>query len=225
MKRGQNGFTLIELVIVLTVLMVLAGAAAPLLSKALERERISATLEEMEVLRRASLDYFRDTMRLPRKALDLVRDPRVPGWAGPYVSGGYDRKKGGRGSDLELDAWGRPYVFQLRKGVLKLRSAGPDGQSGKDPDFVLTCDPTPIRRAWTLDRLERINAAILAWNRHNLPRNPLPPNYPVLLKRLVNSGYLPAYEPFLKDGWGQVYVPDPPGRMPVAAVTSRRFLD
>jgi prepilin-type N-terminal cleavage/methylation domain-containing protein len=57
MKRGQQGFTLIELAIVLVVLTILAGGLLVPLTKRIEAERIRSTQQTLEDAQQALIGY------------------------------------------------------------------------------------------------------------------------------------------------------------------------
>jgi type II secretory pathway pseudopilin PulG len=59
------GFSLVELAIVLVVMGLLAGTAAPFLTRRLARERVKATQAEMASIKEVLVDHYRDHLRLP----------------------------------------------------------------------------------------------------------------------------------------------------------------
>ena len=219
-RAPRLGFTLIELVIVLSILAILAGAAVPMASKFFNSKARQATRTELADLAQAAVEYFRDTSALPGAVRDLLADPGVDGWSGPYLTTSSEDPWSGE-TDVTVDAWARSYRSSaLSASVLELRSAGEDGSFGDATDLTVEIDVTPVRREETLDRLETINQAITQYNDQYLPRQPLPLSYDALLAKLVSSGCLPAVQRFALDGWGDTFVPDPSGKSPVVEVTS-----
>jgi prepilin-type N-terminal cleavage/methylation domain-containing protein len=83
----RRGFTLIELVIAISIVAVLAGAAIPVTAKVLTYKARKATREELQVLGDAALEHFRDTRTIPTTVSNLMVDSNVAGWSGPYLGG------------------------------------------------------------------------------------------------------------------------------------------
>ena len=216
----SSAFTLLEIVIAVAVLAILAGAAVPVASKAFLSKARRGTRVELEELAESAAEFFRDTRTLPDDALDLMADPGVTGWTGPYVATQADASFHGM-TDYDLDAWGRPYAFtRLDASRLELASAGQDGQLGTSSDLTVVLDVTPIRRELTLEQLATINQAITQYNRERLPDRPLSTSYASIVSSLVQAGLLPSAVPYRTDAWGDTFVPSPPGRSPVVRVDS-----
>ncbi len=230
---GTRGFTLLELVVVMSILALLAGAAIPVARRLVDSAARRATRAELEVLAEAAGECFRDTWRLPAKLEDLLEDPGTPGWTGPYVEvTGRDAE--GR-SDALLDGWSRPYVLMRdTESRVRIASRALDGMlpssekeneelHGDRGELEVVLDVTPIRRARTLETLRILNAALERYHAEH-PSQPLPADPAAILARLVSADYLPASEPWSRDGWGEPFVCDPPKATPVVRLTSRRFL-
>jgi general secretion pathway protein G len=86
----KRGFTLIELIVVIAIIAVLAAIIAPNAFKAIEKAKISATIEDYRSIKTGAMAYYADTGTWP--ALDAVppadgfvtTDGRA-GWDGPYL--------------------------------------------------------------------------------------------------------------------------------------------
>ncbi len=138
----KKGFTLLELLIVITILSILAGAMLPLFQTSrLDAQRAKA-MQELEALRKAALLLYQDTgYWQPRVycGCGFVRDPTgsagssIPGWSGPYIN------------EWRFDPWGRNYeVFDVNLGGVisrKIRSCGPDMTRGTPDDIIVTIAP------------------------------------------------------------------------------------
>ena len=218
--RARAGFSLLEIIVAVSILAILAGVAVPVASSLFNSKARVATTEELENLADATSAFFRDTTTLPAAPGDLMVDPGTSGWSGPYVLlDVFDPVRGIPTS--ELDAWRNPIQFQTTgTSTMRLTSAGQDGSQGTSDDISLDVDVTPIRRAMTLDRLERLNQAILLYNADHLPGAPLSTTYASLLTTLVATGYLPTATGYDADAWGDAFVVDPPGANPVVRVAS-----
>lgn len=122
--RNQEGFTLVELIVVMVIIGMLAALVFPKLIPKVGKGKVSAAKAQVELLGQA-LDQFRlDTGRYPTTAEGLnalLTDPGVPNWDGPYL------KKA-----VPNDPWGRPYSYQApgSHGDYDISSLGADGAPG-----------------------------------------------------------------------------------------------
>jgi prepilin-type N-terminal cleavage/methylation domain-containing protein len=137
--RLQQGFTLVELVIVIVILGILAAVAVPRFSDMAQSSRVSATRSEMDALKKALVGnpavvaggryvdcgFEGDVGFLPSTLTDLVVRPDSiqpydqltgRGWNGPYIDSS--------GSDYLTDAWGSAYSYQ--PGLRRIVSTGGD---------------------------------------------------------------------------------------------------
>lgn len=93
-----------------------AAPAKPPTGKALQAEA------ELSTLNMAIGLYQNNTGSLPQQLSDLVKNPGVSGWKGPYLK------------DVPKDPWGHPYIYHPSGSSYKVLSAGPDGQEGTADD-------------------------------------------------------------------------------------------
>ena len=122
----EAGFTLVELLVVLVILVLLASIIGPRVIGYLGSSRSKTAQVQIESLI-TSLELFHiDVGRYPTtsEGLDgLVKQTgKVPGWNGPYLSKGA----------VPLDPWGQPYRYESpgRKGPFNLYTYGRDGKEG-----------------------------------------------------------------------------------------------
>ncbi len=127
-RRGQRGFTLVELLVVLVILGLIAAFAAPQVLKYLGGAKTSSAKIQIERLS-GVLDLYRLEVGLYPGDGDglnaLVEQPAdAPNWNGPYL------KK----ADALNDPWGRPYIYRFpgEHGEYDIYSLGADGQEGGD---------------------------------------------------------------------------------------------
>src|ERR1700728_2154977 len=103
--RRKNAFTLVELLLVLTILAILAGIVLPRMTGSTERARVTAAQTQISTLGTALGAYEVDNGAYPRgrEGLQaLMVKPRDAGnWHGPYME-----------KDIPLDPWGKPYVYE-----------------------------------------------------------------------------------------------------------------
>jgi prepilin-type N-terminal cleavage/methylation domain-containing protein len=69
---SSYGFTLLELLLVLTLLSLLAGLAAPVVTTAITRAQEAALRENLQIMRHALDDYYADNGRYPDQLEVLV---------------------------------------------------------------------------------------------------------------------------------------------------------
>lgn len=120
--RKSEGFTLIEMLVVMAVMATLLSLAAPRYFDSLERAKEAALRTDLRVLREAVDKYRADTGRLPLRLQDLVQgrylysvpiDPitdRADTWVvvpapDGTTSGVYDVRSGAPGSGRDGTAY------------------------------------------------------------------------------------------------------------------------
>jgi general secretion pathway protein G len=128
----ERGFTLIEMLLVMVILVALAAVVLPKFTGRSEEANVTAantTIANLEV----ALDAFEvDTGRYPTTTEGLkalVEEPsNLQKWKGPYIR-----------RDVADDPWGNPYVYtqpgRHNKYGFDLYSYGPDGREGGDDDI------------------------------------------------------------------------------------------
>ena len=73
MKRYlRNGFTLVELLLVLLLVALLASLAMPVATKSVDQAKESALKEDLQVLRKAIDDYYANTGHYPENLAQLA---------------------------------------------------------------------------------------------------------------------------------------------------------
>jgi general secretion pathway protein G len=135
-KRNPNaGLTLLEVMIVLAVIALIAGLAAPRLLANFGRAQSRTAEIQLTNIKGAVQMFYIDTGRYPTEAegLDalLTAPEGLSGWRGPYVD---DRK------DI-TDPWGRVYLYHSpgQSKPFDLMSYGRDGRvGGSDDDRDIT---------------------------------------------------------------------------------------
>lgn len=97
-NRPSEGFTLLELVIVLAVMTILAGVLLPVVKQILDSAKVSKVVALVDTLTNACKRYYKDTKTFATEkgnssALSAHTlafypgDGKVDGWNGPYLDG------------------------------------------------------------------------------------------------------------------------------------------
>lgn len=124
------GFTLIEVLVVVTILAILAAVVAPRIIGRTDDARRTRVVTELKNIESALALYKLDNGTYPTTEQGLqalVEKPTVgqipPNW-----------KEGGYLSKVPVDPWGHPYVYAYpgTQGEYDLYSLGADGQPGGD---------------------------------------------------------------------------------------------
>ncbi|MGF2734654.1 type II secretion system protein [Marinobacter sp. DUT-1] len=71
-RQAQQGFTLIEVLVVIVLISILAAVAVPVVSGSVEKAREAALKENLQVMRKSLDDYFADHGRYPASLEALV---------------------------------------------------------------------------------------------------------------------------------------------------------
>jgi general secretion pathway protein G len=125
-RPGEGGFTLVELLVVLVILVLLASIIGPRVIGYLGSSRTKTASVQIANLATSLELYHLDMGRYPTSSEGLqalVISPHgVAGWNGPYVSK----------SAVPVDPWGRPYRYQYpgKKNMFDLFTFGRDDKEG-----------------------------------------------------------------------------------------------
>jgi general secretion pathway protein G len=129
-SHSNQGFTLLELMVVLLILALLATIAAPQVMKHLGKAKTQTAKIQVDALT-ASVNFFQmDMGRAPTDQEGLKILIERPGneskWDGPYL----------QKSDSLLDPWGHPYQYKHpgQHREIEIYSLGSDGKEGGEGD-------------------------------------------------------------------------------------------
>jgi len=139
--RGSEGFTLLEILIVVTIIGILMAVIAPqFLGKADEAKRTLAAAQIEKVAGSIELYKFDNgTYPTTDQGIGALVSPPTSGpTARRYAAGGYAKER-----DLE-DPWKTPLVYlspgQVNTSSFDLCSLGPDGQPGGEGSNADICN-------------------------------------------------------------------------------------
>ena len=125
-RSAQQGFTLLELLVVMVIIGLLAGFVAPRYFAQVGKSEVKAARAQIDALDKALEQYRIDVGHLPTSAQGLAALNAQPqgeqNWAGPYLK-----------KELPLDPWGTPYNYVepgTHNNDFDLFSFGKDGREG-----------------------------------------------------------------------------------------------
>ena len=115
--RSRSGVTLIEMLVVVTIIALFAAIVGPRLLHRGDQARVVAAKQEISNIQLALGQYKLDTGLFPTQELGLTalrqQPPGMDQWHGPYLV-----------KDLGNDPWGHPYVYKY------------PGDHGDEPDVI-----------------------------------------------------------------------------------------
>ena len=128
MRHNEDGFTLVELLVVLAIIGLLASLVAPQVIKHLSTAKSATARIQVQKLA-GVLDIFHlEVGRYPTQEEGLAALVEKPWeserWNGPYI----------KNREALIDPWGQPYVYRIpgREADYDLYTLGADGQEGGD---------------------------------------------------------------------------------------------
>ena len=125
-RGGEFGFTLIEMLVVITIIGLIMALVGPRVLNYLSESKAKAAKIQISSFGSALDLFFLDTGRYPTSNEGLAVLTQRPGdaatWNGPYL----------RGTVVPADPWGRPYVYRSpgEHGPYDIVSYGEDGREG-----------------------------------------------------------------------------------------------
>jgi general secretion pathway protein G len=120
LRRARQGFTLVELLLVLVILGILAAIVIPKFSGRTEQAKEQAAVTQISSFSTALNNFEVDNGYYPKTLQDLIAQPRdAQNWHGPYLQ--TDR--------IPVDPWGQEYHYECpgrnNPKFFDLSSAGP----------------------------------------------------------------------------------------------------
>ncbi|MDX1706524.1 type II secretion system major pseudopilin GspG [Pseudidiomarina sp.] len=134
MRTKQQGFSLLEIMVVVAIIGVLASLILPNVIGAGEQADRQKTITDIGQLENALDQYRLDNSRYPttEQGLEaLVREPTIDPVPRNYRRGGYIKR-------LPTDPWGSEYLLLSpgEHGEVDVFSVGPDAQAGTEDDIT-----------------------------------------------------------------------------------------
>jgi general secretion pathway protein G len=125
-RVGEAGFTLVEMLVVITIIGLIMGLIGPRVLNYLNESKVKAARIQLQSFSSALDLFYLDAGRYPSTSEGLAalvqRTSGVGSWNGPYLKGG----------NLPNDPWNHPYVYRSpgERGPFEIISYGSDGQEG-----------------------------------------------------------------------------------------------
>ena len=137
-EHSQAGFTFIEIMVAMMILVILIGVAGFTYVRYIGRARVVGARNQIEILGIALNSYYLDNGRYPSAEQGLAAlwekpllEPVPAQWSGPYLT-----------RQLPVDPWGHPYEYAvpgpsgLPYAIRSLGADGAEGGEGSDADVV-----------------------------------------------------------------------------------------
>jgi general secretion pathway protein G len=124
--QGVDGFTLVEMLVVLAIIALITTLVAPQILRYLGSARADAAQAQIRNISSALELYYIDNGGYPVNEDGLqalsVAPVAATGWNGPYM----------KGTDKLADPWGNPYFYENVGTAFIVQSLGRDGKEGGD---------------------------------------------------------------------------------------------
>jgi len=124
--NGESGFTLVEMLVVITIIGMIMALVGPRVLNYLSESKVKAARIQIQSFASALDLFYLDAGRYPSSADGLGALVRptggLTGWNGPYLKGG----------NVPNDPWGAPYIYRApgEHGAYDIMSLGSDRQEG-----------------------------------------------------------------------------------------------
>ncbi len=125
-RESEQGFTLVEMLVVITIIGLIMGLIGPRVLNYLSESKVKAAKIQMQSFSSALDLYNLDTGRYPSSSEGLAAlvqpTAGVSAWNGPYL----------KGAALPADPWNHAYLYRAPgdHGPYDIKSLGSDGQEG-----------------------------------------------------------------------------------------------
>jgi general secretion pathway protein G len=133
---GQQGFTLIEMLVVITIIGLIMGLIGPRVLNYLSESKVKTAKIQLQSFASALDLFYLDAGRFPSTGEGLEalvrRTPGIAAWNGPYLKGGA----------VPSDPWNNAYLYRSPGAhspydIISYGSDGQEGGSGAAADISL----------------------------------------------------------------------------------------
>lgn len=125
-SHGEGGFTLVEMLVVITIIGLVMGLIGPRVLNSLGEAKVKTAKLQIESFGSALDLFYLDVGRYPSASEGLAALAQRPGgaavWNGPYL----------KNASVPADPWGHVYLYRVpgERGPYEIVSLGSDGQEG-----------------------------------------------------------------------------------------------
>src|ERR1700722_18486946 len=125
-NAGQQGFTLVEMLVVISIIGLIMGLIGPRVLNYLSESKVKTARIQLQSFAGGLDLFYLDAGRFPSTSEGLgalmQRTPGVAAWNGPYL----------KGNTLPNDPWNHPYIYRAPgdHAPYEIISYGSDGQEG-----------------------------------------------------------------------------------------------
>lgn len=128
-RRRRAGFTLLELLLVLAILVVIGGIVTVNIGGAQTEAKINATKTQLNGLK-SNIQMYQIRMNGIPETLEALRDgpsdaAKKAKWVAPIIT------------SIPTDAWENPLEYTVNGNAYEIRSPGPDGQPNSEDDITV----------------------------------------------------------------------------------------
>jgi general secretion pathway protein G len=134
--QSKSGFSLIELVIAITIMAIFAGIAIPSYLGITRKAKKDSTVSILKTLDTAVSSFHGDTGSYPNSISELVHKPSDEKigkrWEGPYID-----------KEITSDGYKTDLVYRVTKGgkhPYELYSWGPNGEGSPEEEWINVWD-------------------------------------------------------------------------------------
>jgi general secretion pathway protein G len=128
-RSRRAGFTLLELLLVLAILVVIGGIVTVNIGGAQAEAKINATKTQLNSLKN-NVQMYQIRMNTLPETLEALRDgpsdaAKKAKWVAPIIT------------TIPTDAWENPLEYTVNGNIYEIRSGGLDGQMSTEDDIVV----------------------------------------------------------------------------------------
>lgn len=137
-RYARAGFSLMEIMIAVTILGIIMAMVAPALQNTLKKGKARTAKSSLKGFQSAIEQYQMDVGQLPQALKDLIKRPReeraAKKWEGPYLK---------NENEIPEDPFEAPFVYKLTPGgkhPYELYSRGPNGTEAPKEEWINVWD-------------------------------------------------------------------------------------
>ncbi|MBN2377476.1 MAG: type II secretion system major pseudopilin GspG [Sedimentisphaerales bacterium] len=121
---NRNGFSLVEILVVVVIISLLAGLITPQIIDKFNQAKYDIAKTQVTVVENAIVDFERNCNRSPKELDELLNRPsdiKEEDWKGPYLK-----------PSQKVDPWDTPFQYRVTPNGVEIISFGKDKREGGD---------------------------------------------------------------------------------------------